>query len=235
MQTDQRDSPEFDLYAHSYTELLDDPIRNRFAQDPLHFHLRKWILIERLLRRAGANLKAQRWLDVGCGRGELLGLGGDKFAQAIGCDPSAAMLPSSTSFEMHEQPSPVELPFADNSVDFVTAVCVYHHVEGSARLLLTREIHRVLMPGGLCCIIEHNPWNPITRAIVKRCPVDVDAELLTARTASVILQEAGFKPLSADYFLYFPKQLFNRLGPIERMLSKIPLGGQYALLARAAE
>jgi SAM-dependent methyltransferase len=232
METSENERPEFDQYADSYVELIDDPIRNRFARDPRHFHWRKSLLIDRLLKRAGVSVRTQRWLDVGCGRGELLELAGGNFAQAIGCDPSASMLSSGTQFRMHKQQSLVELPFGDRSVDFVTAACVYHHVHGSARTLLTSEIRRVLMPGGLCCIIEHNPWNPITQAIVRRCPVDVDAELLTARKASALLQTAGFKSISTDYFLYFPEQLFKRLGSLERLLCKVPLGGQYALLVR---
>jgi len=235
MQSNEKgDSPEFDQYANSYVELLNDPIRNRFAHDPLHFHRRKWLIIDRLLTRAGVTGKMKRWLDVGCGRGELLELAGSNFAQAFGCDPSAAMLSSCAPFTVQRQLSPVELPFENGSVDFVTAVCVYHHVHGSARALLSNEIRRVLAPGGLCCIIEHNPWNPITRAIVQRCPVDVDAELLCERTASTLLQEAGFEPLSTDYFLYLPERLFNRLPLVERMLCKIPCGGQYALLAQVS-
>ncbi len=233
MQNTEKVDPEFDQYAHSYAGLLEDPMRSLFALDPLHFHRRKWILIERLLKNAGMNLSTLKWLDVGCGQGELLGLAGSNFAQAIGCDPSASMLSKNRAVEMHEQPSPVVLPFGDSSVDFVTAVCVFHHVHGRARTLLTSEIRRVLTPGGMCCIIEHNPWNPVTRAIVKRCPVDVDAELLTARKASVLLQTAGFETVSTDYFLYFPERLFNRLISVEKMLCKIPLGGQFALLARA--
>jgi SAM-dependent methyltransferase len=233
MKTSEQVRPEFDQYAPTYAELLDDPLRNRFAKDPLHFHRRKWLLMEKLLKRAGAPVSTQTWLDVGCGRGDLLEIAGSHFAHAIGCDPSAAMLSSHPSSKTHEQPSLVELPFEDNSVDFVTAVCVYHHVHGPARTLLTREIKRVLNPGGLCCIIEHNPWNPVTRGIVKRCPVDVDADLLTARTTRRLLQEAGFQPLGTDYFLYMPEKLFHQLGFLERLLRRLPLGGQYAVLARA--
>jgi SAM-dependent methyltransferase len=231
--TSEKVSAEFDQYAHSYAELLDDPMRNRFARDPLHFHRRKWALIERLLKRAGVTTSSQVWLDVGCGQGELLELAGGNFAQAIGCDPSGGMLASRAPFEMHKQPSPVELPFDDSSVDFVTAVCVYHHVHGKDRTLLTNEIRRVLVTGGMCCIIEHNPWNPVTRSIVKRCPVDVDAELLSAQTARMLLEASGFASLSTDYFLYFPESLFNRVGSVEKVLYKLPFGGQYAQLARA--
>jgi len=231
-QNNKRTRPEFDRYASAYDELLYDPLRNRFARDPIHFHWRKWLLIERLLKRAGVILATQRWLDVGCGRGDLLELAGSNFAQAVGCDPSVGMLSSKTSFKTYEQPSLVELPFDDSSFDFVTAVCVYHHVHGENRTLLTREIRRVLSPGGLCCIIEHNPWNPVTRAIVKRCPVDVDAELLTAREARRLLDTSGFISLSREYFLYLPEIFSHSFTAVESLLSGLPLGGQYALLAR---
>jgi SAM-dependent methyltransferase len=226
-------SPEFDKYAPSYAELLDDPIRNRFARDPLHFHRRKWLQIQFLLRYAGVTSQTLHWLDVGCGQGELLSLAGSSFASAQGCDPSAGMLAPNASFKMYLQPALVELPLEGNSMDFVTAVCVYHHVHGSARRLLTDEIRRVLRPCGLFCIIEHNPWNPVTQAIVKRCAVDVDAELLTAPQAREMLNDSGFQTLRADYFLYLPESIFHPLAGLERAFSRLPLGGQYALLAQA--
>jgi len=225
--------PEFDQYAPAYAELLDDPLRNRFARDPLHFHRRKWLLLQSLLQRVGAAPQTLRWLDVGCGQGELLGLAGGSFAAAFGCDPSPAMLKPDAPFKMHVQPSMTELPFASASVDLVTAVCVFHHVHGEARAQLSTEIRRVLAPGGLCCIFEHNPWNPVTQAIVRRCPVDVDAELLTARQTSKMLENSGFRPVRTDYFLYLPESLFSRYASMEKIFSGLPLGGQYALLAQA--
>lgn len=174
-----------------------------------------------------------RWLDVGCGRGELLELAGKNFSQATGCDPSAGMLPSGASAKTYQQTSLVELPFERGSFDFVTAVCVLHHVHGGDRSLLVDELRRVLSPRGLCCIIEHNPWNPVTRMIVKRCPVDVDAELLTAGEASRLLRASGFGIIDRRYFLYLPERLFHALSAVEGVFSRLPLGGQYAVLARA--
>lgn len=226
---------EFDHYASKYDNLLADPLRDGFARDPLHFHRRKWLVLERLLKRAGVSPRSQRWLDVGCGRGELLSLAGGNFAQAIGCDPSDGMLSSCAGVNVIQQSSPCELPFDDNSVELVTIVCVCHHVHGETRILLMNEIRRVLVPGGLCCIIEHNPWNPVTRAIVKRCPVDIDAELLTSRTATALLKATGFKHCFTDYLLFFPERYFDLLNHVELKLSWVPLGGQYALLARSSK
>lgn len=227
------DNPEFDRYASAYDELLTDPARDRFARDPLHFHKRKWVLIKRLLNQVGADPGSLRWLDVGCGRGELLRLAGGHFAQALGCDPSIAMLPSGGPFSVSQQKSLVELPLEAGSVDFVTAICVFHHVHGEARLKLIREMMRVLTPGGLCCVIEHNPWNPVTRGIVRRCPVDADAELLTSPGARALLHAANFVSITTDYFLFLPESLFSRWCALESSLAHIPFGGQYAVLGRA--
>ena len=141
------------------------------------------------------------------------------------------MLSSCASFSVREQASPVALPYENSSMDFVTSVCVYHHVHGNDRTLLTREIRRVLAPGGLYCIVEHNPWNPVTRTIVGRCAVDVDAELLSAPNAAGLMKDGGFDLLRTSYFLYLPEQLFGHFAAMESVLERVPLGGQYAFLA----
>ena len=229
MSANSKTPQEFDEYAESYAALLDDPMRRRFTEDPLHFHKRKWDILADILLAEGKDPAKMGWLDVGCGQGDLLNLAGGQFARAVGCDPSSAMLKSTSSFEMRRQISATEIPYGNDSFDLVTAVCVYHHVHGPNRDLLTKEVMRVLKPGGLCCVIEHNPWNPVTRAIVKRCPVDVDAELMTASEASEFFRCHGFKPLRTDYFLYLPEGLYRRFGPWERHLRRIPFGGQYIL------
>ena len=224
--------PEFDLYAAEYARLLQDPARDAFASDPGFFHRRKWMVIRDRLMARGLDSSRLNWLDVGCGRGDLIGLAGSNFAQAVGCDPCSAMFPSSASFELHEQPSPTELPFPDESFDFVTAVCVYHHVHGDARTQLTRSVRRVLRPGGLFCIIEHNPWNPVTQLIVRRCPVDADAELLSASFARRLVRSSQFTVLDTAYFLYFPDIVFRWIGKIEGPLRGAPIGGQFAVFCR---
>jgi SAM-dependent methyltransferase len=230
---DETKTPEFERYASSYQELIDDPRRNRFAQDPNHFHTRKWLVLKRLLRRLGVDSRKLKWLDVGCGHGELLEIAGASFALASGCDPAPSMLPSDASFRVYEQPSQVHLPFKDQTWDLVTAVCVFHHVHGRNRTLLLNEIHRVLRPGGLCCIFEHNPWNPVTRSIVRKCPLDVEASLLTAAEVSGLVRASGFVRIWREYFLYLPERLYGNFASIERMFSRVPLGGQYVVVAEA--
>jgi ubiquinone/menaquinone biosynthesis C-methylase UbiE len=225
-------TPEFDSYAPEYRDLLQDPIRDRFANGSQFFHRRKARLIQDFLARQNVSTASMAWLDVGCGQGELLKLAESSFGRSVGCDPSAKMMETCAGIEMFEQPSPTELPFPDRSFDFITAVCVYHHVPREQRTALTESIHRVLKSGGIFCLIEHNPLNPVTQIIVRRCPVDSDAELLTASTASRLMRSADLEIVETAYFLYLPERVFNRIGWIERYLCNLPVGGQFAMFSR---
>jgi len=226
------DRPEFDEYAASYEELLADPIRDRFGGGSVFFQERKRDLIRAYCRRHGMPTRSMRYLDVGCGRGDLLTLLRDDFATVAGCDPSAEMLGGTEKVEMRVQSDVGRIPYEDGEFDFVTAVCVYHHVPIVERLSLSREVNRVMKPGGVFAIIEHNPYNPITQVIVSRTPVDANAVLLKRRECSEILQQAGFSSQEFQYFLFLPEFIYRRAGDsLERGISKLPLGGQYAVFA----
>lgn len=227
-------NPEFDRYAAAYSELLRNPIRDLFSSDSGFFHRRKWMVIQDFLARFEVDASSLSWLDVGCGRGELLRLAGGNFVRAVGCDPSFGMMRSCTLAEVSHQSSPTDLPFDDLSFDLITAVCVYHHVDKEEREALTRSIYRVLKPGGLFCLVEHNPWNPITRRIVRACPVDSDAKLLNASAAQQITCSAGLEMIDSAYFLYLPERIFRHFPKIENSLRKCPLGGQFAVFCRKA-
>jgi len=223
----------FDRLSPSYEEQLRDPIRDRFTgQESAFFHRRKAELIRRFLRQGGLATFSLRYLDVGCGKGDLLGLLRYDFKQAVGCDVSEAMLRHVTGLETRIQSDSLQIPFGDAEFDLVTAVCVYHHVHPADRPTLTIEIGRVLRPGGIFCMIEHNPFNPVTRLIVGRTSVDADAILLRASEAWRLAAGAGLAPLERDYFLYLPRVLYRYLGRIEAALTKVPLGGQYAVFSR---
>jgi hypothetical protein len=90
----------------------------------------------------------------------------------------------------------------------------------------------VLRPGGLFAIFEHNPWNPATRRIVSRTPVDANAVLLTAGETRALLQGAGLCVRKTCYYLYFPQSLYRRLAGLERLLGAVPAGGQYAVFGQ---
>jgi SAM-dependent methyltransferase len=224
-------SAEFDRYASDYEALLEDPLRDRFKKTGDFFHRRKWLLIQEFFRRQRFPITRSEWLDVGCGKGELLALGRASFARVVGCDPSEEMSKSAT-VEVRHQVSPDVLPCADQSFDFVTAVCVYHHVGERDRIPLTKEIYRILRVGGFFCMIEHNPLNPLTQLIVKRAAVDRDARLLGPRKANRYMGSADFRRVRVTYFLYLPEGLFNKYPGFETLLAGVPLGGQYAAFGK---
>jgi SAM-dependent methyltransferase len=222
---------EFDKYAAQYLDLLEDPLRDKFAS-PGFFHERKFTLIEEYFRRQNLDMAASSWLDIGCGLGDLLRMGRGKFGSVFGCDVSGEMLAGCRGLEVRRQEQEDSLPYGDRCMDFATAACVYHHVSPAKRPTLTREAARILKPGGTLCIIEHNPLNPVTRTIVSRSPVDVDARLLRLRETRRLLEDQGLAMTSICHFLFLPEALFRSFGRIERLMSRIPAGGQYAVFAR---
>jgi ubiquinone/menaquinone biosynthesis C-methylase UbiE len=231
MKPQQEKPSTFDSYADDYAALIRDPIRDRFAAGGSFFFERKIQVICDFFKRTGTDPRALSWLDVGCGQGDLLRIGKQRFKSSAGCDPSNGMLKSCADLDVRHQPALESLPYDDRSFDFVTAVCVYHHVPVDRRTLLTAEAFRVLKPKGVFCIIEHNPYNPATRLIVSRTPVDADAQLLTAKETKRLLSTSTSRVLGSRYFLLFPERL-RFLAPIENSVSSMPFGGQYAVFAQ---
>jgi len=227
--------PEFDGYSGAYEDLLRDPIRDRFGGGHEFFHLRKRDLIREYFRKQRRDSGTLKYQDVGCGKGELATLLKDDFAEVSGCDPSRGMLDAIQDFETRVQTEAEQLPFEDGQFDFVTAVCVYHHVPVEARMNLTREVRRVLKPAGTFCIIEHNPWNPATRLIVSRTPVDKDAVLLNSSETCGLMRQCGFRIEKRQYFLYLPTSLYSSIGGLEKALARVPLGGQYAVFSTSQD
>ena len=71
------------------------------------------------------------------------------------------------------------------------------HAPRSSRMAhFMNEMRRVVRPGGLVCVIEHNPLNPLTRLAVTRCAFDRDAVLLRAGKTRQLLRDAGLRQVS---------------------------------------
>ena len=88
-------------------------------------------------------------LDIGAGRGELI----SKFRKRFGAE-SAACDYTDRLMELPGQKVDIAnlnhdpLPYPDERFDVVTATEVIEHLEDFRRV--TREIYRVLRPGGYC-------------------------------------------------------------------------------------
>ena len=86
---------------------------------------------------------------------------------------------------------------------------------------------RVVKPGGWIFIFEHNPYNPLTRLAVNRCPFDKDAVLLTAKKTERLLSSTGTELKFQSDYIFFTPFKHPWFQKIDSFLRKLPLGGQY--------
>jgi SAM-dependent methyltransferase len=172
-------------------------------------------------------------LDVGCGVGFTDRFLVDDFSSVIGVDITdgviarAAAANPKASYRLYDGRT---IPLADASVDVAFAINVVHHVPPPSWGEFAAEMARVLRPGGIAALFEHNPLNPLTRRVVNNCVFDEDAVLLRRRRAAGLLQGAGLAPCEDRYIAFLP--IRSRLvAPIESALRRLPLGAQYYVSA----
>jgi hypothetical protein len=83
--------------------------------------------------------------------------------------------------------------------------------------------------GGMACVFEHNPFNPLTVHAVDTCPFDEHACLIRAKVMRRRFADAGFAG-HTRYRIFFP-HLLGFLRPLERFMTWLPLGAQYYIVA----
>ncbi len=184
--------------------------------------------ILRMARARLPSLENASALDVGCGIGLTDRLLVNSFAKLEGIDPSPAAIASARQHNPsvnYQVASGVALPHDDGVFDVAFTLCVLHHVEPSARHQVVREMARVVKPGGLVIVGEHNPWNPATRLAVYRCPLDEGAILLRRPEISRLLTDADLVVADDRFILLFPWRgpLWRR---VEGALKNLPFGAQ---------
>ena len=172
-------------------------------------------------------------LDVGCGIGLTDGYLGD-FGRVEGVDVSEDLIERAAAANpavRYRSYDGRRLPYGDGSFDLVFAICVVHHVPPAEWQTFVAELARVVRPGGLTVVFEHNPLNPLTRLAVSRCAFDKDVALLPRTRTEHLLSSAGLAVDEARYILFFPWRS-RRLRAFERRIGLLPLGAQYYAAAR---
>lgn len=223
---------EFDRYQTTYKDAVNKALG--FSGLKVDFFTRaKADYLLDLLRDELGDPRRVNLLDVGCGVGNYHQLVGPKVGHLVGVDVSEACLAQarannpSVDYSLYDGG---RLPFADDSFDAVFAVCVMHHVPPRNWSNFVAEMRRVLRPGGLALIFEHNPLNPLTRRVVDRCEFDRDAVLLKARETVALFEQGRFTDVARRFILTVPAA-----GPvtrrIDRMFASLPFGAQYYVQA----
>ncbi len=225
-------SAPFDAYGDSYQAVVQRSIGFSGVKHDVFLEAKARILSEIFAEHLGSGLPSL--LDVGCGTGSLHRYLRPIVGRLAGSDPSTESLARArgrhpeVDYRAQEESA---LPWQDRVFDVTLAVCVFHHVARDGRRALLCEMIRVTRPGGLVVLIEHNPWNPLTRLAVSRCPFDADAVLLDAREGRRLLRDAGLRRVRSRHFLALPSAS-RWAGALERPLARIPLGAQYAVIGK---
>ena len=225
---------DFDAYSDRYTDTVEQSISfSGLSHD--FFQQSKALTIQDLLALRLKERPRPRLLDVGCGIGALHPLISPMFSSVNGVDVSKDSITRARAdnpANLYKDYDGLTLPYDDNSFDMSLSICVMHHVPPAHWTNFMAELTRVVAPGGLVCLIEHNPINPGTRLSVARCPFDADAVLLGTGNMRRRMRGAGLTKVATRNFVFFPS---NKPGfrNLERRLHWLPLGAQYAAIGRA--
>ena len=223
----------FDTHADAYSEEIDKSL-NRFGTSHDFFTEHKAKLIAVELAAMGKAPGEMALLDVGCGVGKIHAPLKGQFRKISGVDLSAPSIKVARETYPENDYQAYEggrLPFEDGAVDMTLAICVIHHVPPDLWQEFADEMIRVLRPGGVAMVIEHNPFNPVTRRIVNTCPLDEDAVLVTPKKLRALFRRAGAEEVKTRTVLSVPPKS-DALMKLDRVLGHLPLGAQYVLTAR---
>jgi SAM-dependent methyltransferase len=236
MKPDSVQRDRFDAYARDYQRLLDESVRIS-GYDPGYFDEYKIQEICGFLRPRGLDRGRLRFLDFGCGIGrserpirrQLPG------AVVYAADPSRESIEMAKSSNkdltnvFFSSMEDLQIPF-DGEFDVILVANVLHHIERGDHVPVLRQLKSRLSADGHIFIFEHNPFNPLTVRVVRACPFDEDAVLLSPVYTRRILTEAGFAWSTVRFTLFFPR-ILSFLRPLEKWLRKLPMGAQYYFVA----
>lgn len=224
---------EFDAYDRNYNEVMDRALS--FSGLTVDFFTRVKADYFLDLLRAASPSRPPDVIDIGCGIANSHPLLAGRVGRLVGVDVSGACIAAAAARNPQNEYATFDgltLPYPSASFDAASAVCVFHHVPVADRVRLASDIRRVLRPGGVVAIFEHNPRNPLTLRVVGNCEFDKDAVLLRRRETERLLAEAGFQQIASRFILTIPAK-GRLLREIDRLFGRLPLGAQYYCAARA--
>lgn len=226
---------EFDAYSGEYEAALSQGLKFS-GEGPGYFAHKRIEWTAQLLERSEG--QSAQVLDFGCG----VGLATEELRRAFGdfrlwgFDPSTQAIARADKQFGDENATFIadatKLP--TGTIDLAYTNGVFHHIPPAERQGALEIVHQALKPGGWLAFWENNPWNPGTRLVMSRVPFDRDAVTLAPPEARGLLREAGFEIQRTDAWFIFPRSL-AWLRPLEWLVHRLPLGGQYLVLARKPE
>ena len=220
---------DFDEYAEDYDSILKEQL-SFFSDDDKYFAQYKVKLVHKYLTN-----QPKRILEYGCGTGRNLSFFQEKFpsVEIFGADISA----QSIAIAKEQNPFAKCFCLGDEfirdagSFDLIFVAGVFHHINPSERVGVLNQIKSLLSQNGSLFVFEHNPYNPVTQKLVRECPFDADASLLSMQEMTKLLDVTGFTCVLKKYTLFIPPS-FSVVARFEKYLGWLPLGGQYFIQAK---
>jgi SAM-dependent methyltransferase len=224
---------EFDRYADTYLKVHAENIKVT-GEPPAYFAEYKIADLAQYLSKAQTT--PRHITDFGSGIGNSIPFFREYFPAAdLTCvdestrsiDVAQSRFPGDETFVLVRSG---RIPIEDASQDVVFSANVFHHIDHDQHQVWLKELLRIVKPGGLLAIYEHNPLNPLTVRAVDTCPFDQNAELIASWKFRRACSQAGWSRARTDYRLFFPHAL-SGLRWMEPKLGWLCLGAQYRLLA----
>ena len=224
----------FDEFARDYRDIHNENIRLTGADSHYFSEFKvKWL---RDYYGAAAPMDI---LDLGAGDGTCLSYFSSYFPDSSlkGIDVSEKSIEEAAAKNLPNTEVQAyngsDIPYPDNRFDLILVATVMHHIRFELHEGLMKEAFRVLKPGGKIFIVEHNPWNPVTRHMVNTCPFDEDAVLLKPGYSKRLLRTCGFKEVKNFFTLFFPRGgIFKAFHFLEKHFAVLPIGGQYVCVGK---
>lgn len=225
---------DFNEHKNSYVNTIENSLRLSGKEHDF-FTKVKAEFLEDIIKTYLPDVHKPQLLDIGCGHGlihkHLKGKGLDIVGVEVADEVVELARTENPEVRYFSHDGKV-LPFEAKQFDVAIAICVMHHVPPAEWKSFLNEMKRVLKPGGIAVIFEHNPYNPVTRYIVANNVLDDDAVLLPSPSLKKMMQAAGFAGVKNRNILFTPfaHRMFRWL---DKVLGRVPLGTQYYSVGQA--
>ena len=182
----------FDLFKDSFYHRLED--RWRGAPEEIARRLRVYIPD---VEAAWLRTDRKPVMDLGCGRGEWLGLLKDHGIEGFGIDTNAVQIEEAQEAGLDARAGDALQALADQKDASLSVISAHHlieHLPFDAVAWITREAGRVLAPGGILLFETPNTRNVLVGATTFHTD-PTHLKPMPEQVMGVLLETAGFDPV----------------------------------------